>query len=182
MQRGYQTTGITYWDHGELVAARFRDLMLSEPKMTWRLPSWFTSNASWIREQLNPRLNLITTYQLWHDCGKPACLTIDAEGKKHYPNHADISADIWLELDGDPEIAELIRHDMDCHLLRPAQAKQFAQQKNALALLTSALAELHANASMFGGFQSDSFKIKWKRLDRCGAVILQHLLINCNKM
>lgn len=176
MQHGFQTTGITYWDHGELVAARFRDLMLDEPKMTWRLPSWFVSNASWIRAQLLPNIEKITTYQLWHDCGKPACLVLDEQGRKHYPNHANISADIWLQLGGDADIADLIRHDMDCHLLRPAQAQQFTQQKNALALLASALAELHANAGMFGGFQAESFKIKYKRLDKCGNIILNELM------
>ena len=175
MKAGHQTAGISYWEHGSLVAARFRDLMSQEPCMTWRLPAWFTENAAWIREQLLPDFDLITTYQQWHDCGKPATRTIDADGKIHYPNHAVVSASIWRNLGGDPKIGDLIEQDMACHLLRPAEAEAFASNPNALILLTTALCELHANATMFGGFQSDSFKIKYKRLDKCGAIILKQL-------
>lgn len=172
MQSGAQTKGISYWEHGSLVAARFRDLMNPTPNMVWRMPDWFTQNASWIRTQLAPDFDSIITYQQWHDCGKPLCRTVDDEGKVHYPDHAKVSAEIWLKLGGDAFIGELIEHDMDCHLLRPAQAADFATQPYALILLVTALCELHANASMFGGLQSDSFKIKWKRLDRCGSIIL----------
>lgn len=175
MKAGFQTKGISYWDHGALVAARFRDLMNPNPNMTWRLPNWFVDNADMIRRKLAQDFESIITYQQWHDCGKPLCRTVDDEGKVHYPDHAKVSAEIWRKLGGDPFIGELIEHDMDCHLLRPAQAAEFANQPHALILLTSALCELHANASMFGGFQSDSFKIKYKRLDRCGSIILSQL-------
>lgn len=172
MRAGFQTRGISYWEHGELVAARFRDLMNDEPAMVWKLPAWFEQNAAWIREQLRPEFDRISTYMTWHDCGKPATRTVDEDGRVHYPNHAQVSADIWLQLGGDQFIGELIRRDMDCHLLRTAQAAEFARSPHALILLTSALCELHANATMFGGFQSDSFKIKYKRLDKCGNLIL----------
>lgn len=175
MQAGHQTKGISYWDHGALVASRFRDLMSPAPAMTWRLPDWFTENANWIREQLAPEHDRILTYQLWHDCGKAYCREEDADGKVHYPDHANVSADIWLSLGGDPFIGELIRRDMDCHTLRTAQAEEFAQKPFALILLTTALCELHANASMFGGIESESFKIKFKRLDKCGNIIIRKL-------
>lgn len=175
MRAGRQTKGISYWEHGELVAARFRDLMNPEPNMVWRLPAWFEQNADWIREQLKPEFHRILTYQLWHDCGKPYCREEDADGKVHYPNHAEVSAEIWLSLGGDPFIGELIRRDMDCHLLRTANAEEFARSPHALILLCTALCELHANASMFGGIESESFKIKFKRLDKCGNIIMKHL-------
>jgi hypothetical protein len=175
MQSGFQTKGISYWEHGALVAARFRDLMNPNPNMVWRLPDWFTENADWIRAQLAPDFDTIIKYQQWHDCGKPYTRTVDDEGKVHYPDHAKVSAEIWRELGGDPMIVYLIEHDMDCHLLRPDGACAFASQPHALILLTSALCELHANASMFGGLSSDSFKIKYKRLDRCGKLILNQL-------
>lgn len=176
MKAGFQTKGISYWEHGSLVAARFRDLMNQTPNMTWRLPNWFIENEDWIRAQLAPDFDTIMTYQQWHDCGKPYCRTVDTEGKVHYPNHAEVSATIWRQLGGDQVIGDLIARDMDCHLLRPAVACDFAGKPYALILLVSALCELHANATMFGGFQSDSFKIKYKRLDRCGSLILSELI------
>lgn len=175
MKAGHQTAGISYWEHGELVAARFRDLMNPNPNMTWRQTPWFTENADWIRAKFKPDFELISTYQLWHDLGKPYCRTIDEHGKVHYPDHASISASIWRELGGDPKIGTLIEQDMLCHQLRPADAEAFASNPNALILLTTALCELHANASMFGGFQSDSFKIKWKRIDKVGQRIIPFL-------
>lgn len=175
MQSGFQTKGISYWEHGALVSARFRDLMNPNPNMVWRMPTWFTENADWIRAKLAPDFDTIITYQLWHDCGKPYCRTVDDDGKVHYPNHAQVSADIWRELGGDPMIGDLIERDMDCHLLRPDGCCAFAAKPYALILLVSALCELHANASMFGGFSSDSFKIKFKRLDRCGTLVLNQL-------
>lgn len=175
MQAGHQTAGISYWEHGELVAARFRDLMNPNPNMTWKLPTWFTEHADFIRMKLKPDFELISTYQLWHDLGKPYCRIVDEDGRTHYPDHASISASIWRELGGDPKIGTLIEQDMLCHQLRPADAEAFASNPNALILLTTALCELHANASMFGGFQSDSFKIKWKRLDKCGAIVLKSI-------
>lgn len=175
MQAGYQTSGISYWEHGELVAARFKDLMNPNQNMTWRLPAWFEQNADWIRKQLAPNFELISTYQIWHDCGKSLCRTVDEAGKSHYPDHATLSAQIWQDLGGDPTIGELIRQDMLCHQLRPTEAKIFASNPCALILLVTALCELHANASMFGGFQSDSFKIKWKKMDKVGTIVLSHL-------
>lgn len=175
MQAGFQTAGISYWEHGELVAARFRDLMNPNPNMMWKLPAWFEQNADWIRAQLEPDFELIESYQLWHDCGKPFCRTVDEDGRVHYPDHANVSARIWEQVNGEREIGALIAQDMACHMLRPADAEAFASNPYALTLLTTALCELHANASMFGGFQSDSFKIKYKRLDKCGAIILKSL-------
>lgn len=175
MQAGHQTAGISYWEHGELVAARFRDLMNPNPSMTWKLPVWFTENADLIRARLLPDFELISTYQRWHDLGKPYCRMIGEDGKIHYPDHASISANIWRDLNGDPMIGTLIEQDMLCHQLRPADAEAFASNPNALVLLATALCELHANASMFGGFQSDSFKIKHKRLDKCGTIVLKSI-------
>lgn len=176
MQAGTQSRGLSFWDHGALVAARFRDLLSDAPAMTWRLPTWFTDHAPWIRARLSAELPRLQRYQQWHDCGKPYCRTVDADGRVHYPDHAAVSARVWREAGGEEAVASLIERDMHCHLLRPADAPAFAAEPDALALLVTALCELHANAGMFGGLEADSFKIKYKRLDRCGAVILNHLL------
>lgn len=175
MMAGHQAKGLSFWTHGSMVAARFRDLMNPNPCMTWRLPDWFTSNQNFIRASLMPDFKSITEYHQWHDLGKPYCQIIDDEGRTHYPNHAEVSADIWRSLGGDSKIGQLIADDMLCHQLRPAEALAFASNPNALTLLVTALCELHANAAMFGGIESDSFKIKYKRLDKCGAIILNQL-------
>jgi hypothetical protein len=44
----------------------------------------------------------------------------------------------------------------------------------AASLYLTAVAEVHANAPMFGGFESTSFKSKMKHLDRRGKALLRH--------
>jgi hypothetical protein len=44
-----------------------------------------------------------------------------------------------------------------------------------LTLLVTSLCELHSNASMFGGIESTSFKIKYKQLDKRGNQVLKLL-------
>jgi hypothetical protein len=106
-----------------------------------------------------------------HDCGKPFCLTIDEEGRKHFPNHAQISYDVFKSLFEDGLAAELILHDMDIHLLKADGVEEFAKRPNALTHLLIGLSELHSNARMFGGIDSTSFKIKYKALDSRGKQI-----------
>lgn len=45
----------------------------------------------------------------------------------------------------------------------------------AISLLITGLSEIHANASMFGGIESTSFKIKYKQIDSRGKAILKQL-------
>jgi hypothetical protein len=65
--------------------------------------------------------------------------------------------------------------DMDVHLLKAEDIPEFAGRPQAAALLLTALAEIHANAAMFGGTESTSFKIKLKHLERRGKQIAQIL-------
>ena len=66
---------------------------------------------------------------------------------------------------------------MDMHTLSAAGIDNFCylRRKEAISLLISALAEIHSNAQMFGGIESDSFKIKWKHIDRRGNAICKKL-------
>lgn len=66
--------------------------------------------------------------------------------------------------------------DMDAHLLKADGLAEFASRPQAIPLLLTALAEIHANAAMFGGLDSTSFKIKWKHLNKRGRQVLE--LIN----
>jgi hypothetical protein len=170
MSSCYQTPGQTILQHGESVATYFKDL-IGERKLGWKLPDWFDPELI----NLCPDLETMELYHIYHDCGKPYCLTIDDEGRRHFPDHARISASIWRVNGGDPTIAELIARDMDMHLLKPAEADTYDRIDLAPALLLTALAELHANASMFGGIESTSFKIKWKALNKLGRKLINQL-------
>lgn len=107
------------------------------------------------------------------NCGKPRCLEIDADGRRHFPDHAAVSSRAWAEAGGDPEVGDLIAMDMDVHLLKGEEVEAFSQRPEARALLLTALSEIHANAAMFGGIGSVGFKSKWKHLDRRGRAILK---------
>lgn len=124
----------------------------------------------------------VALYCFWHDIGKPFCRTIDETGKVHFPNHAKKSAEIYLEMTKDSfykeqnqQIARLIEMDMDIHILKAVDLDAFCERPEAISLLVVAFCEIHANAEMFGGIESDSFKIKWKHLDRRGKAICKKL-------
>lgn len=172
-----QTQGLSVLQHGEMVSARYKELIAflreGQPLETeWRLPDWISD------PKILPRLlddGVMELYQTYHDCGKPRCFTVDVEGKRHFPDHAECSRRTWLDIGGSEEIATLIGQDMDAHLLKDVGVAEFAARPQAIALLLTALCEIHANASMFGGIESVSFKMKWKNLDKRGKAILRLL-------
>lgn len=164
-------------EHGYSIYNYFRDLQdhirhRSELEYEWKLPDWIYNEDLW--DQLLDH-QTIRTYQIYHDCGKPFCRIVDEEGRQHFPNHANISSDVWLHLGGDKQIADLMRMDMDIHLLRANGIEEFASRKEAATLLITGLCELHSNARMFGGTQSTSFKIKWKALNKYGGKVAELL-------
>ena len=81
----------------------------------------------------------------------------------------------WLEIGGNREAAVLIRLDMKIHTLKADEIEEFIQHPEAITLLLAGLAEVHSNAKMFGGLESDSFKIKWKHINKRGKMICQKL-------
>lgn len=119
---------------------------------------------------------MIELYQIYHDCGKPYCLQIDEEGRRHFPNHATISYLTWLRHSDNKQIVNLIWMDMDMHLLKSDNVEPFARRAEAATLLLTSLAEIHANASMFGGIESTSFKIKYKHIAKRGKQIINEWL------
>lgn len=132
-----------------------------------RIPDWFHK----IRLSDIHDLKIIKQYTIFHDCGKPDCLQI-VDGKRHFPNHAEISYEIFKEIN--PEAAKLIRDDMVMHL--KGELPDW-DKCHALTLLVVSLAEIHANAEMFGGIDSDSFKIKWKRINQRGKLLINKFLL-----
>lgn len=176
MQACEQTRGLSVLDHGEMVWQHF--LMLLDALASgcsfdgWRIPDWASDPV--LRDRLFD-LDVIREYQVFHDCGKPYCVTVDEEGRRHFPDHAAISERVWQAVGGSPVAARLMGMDMDIHLLKADGVPEFAGRPEAPTLLLTGLAEVHANAGMFGGFDSVSFKSKVKQIDRRGRQIVKLL-------
>lgn len=184
MRTCMQSTQMSVLDHGIDVARKFWELTDhvtdgSPLSHEWIIPGWVGHPV--VRQcfdSFDP--DVIGLYQTYHDCGKPLCLIVDAEGRRQYPDHANVSADRWLACsDGSTQahhVAALIRMDMDVHLLRVGGVSEFASRPEALPLLITALCEVTSNAQMFGGIGSTSYKIKWKHIDRMGRKIIDAIV------
>lgn len=181
MQNCEQTPGQSILDHGLSVWKQLQKLTTGDTS-DMRLPQWYVAYKDQILSTIHPS-HILEQYATYHDCGKPFCLEIDADGKRHFPNHAEVSRLTYEEefgTEGDHAIiAELIGLDMICHT---ESADQIAGRKLSPATLCSlmlaALAELHSNAAMFSPtekLESTSFKIKFKSLNKRGNRILKEL-------
>lgn len=174
MRQCEQTSGMTILQHGEMVQDYYEDLLAhiteAHPlRHSWKLPAWIYSKHLWalrVAEQTG------YTYRVYHDCGKPFCREVDQDGRVHFPDHAAISARVWREAGGAELEATLMAMDMDIHLLKAEGLEHFAARPEAATLLITGLCEIHANASLFGGIDSSSFKIKYKHIDRRGKQIV----------
>jgi hypothetical protein len=143
-----QTEGQNVLEHGISVKNYLFDLLNhirtgENLKYEWRLPKWISpENKNLFIDSLPPdkTLELYTTY---HDCGKPFCVTIDENGKKHFPDHASYSYCIFNKVFDDNVAANLILHDMDIHLLKADGIKEFITNDNPITLLLTGLSEIH---------------------------------------
>jgi len=179
MKNCEQTKGQSVLQHGESVRDYLFDLINhlrsgTPLKYDWRLPDWIFENKDLILSSL-PDDETLELYTKFHDCGKPFCLTIDDDGRRHFPNHAQVSYDIFKQVFDNPVAAELILHDMDIHTLKSDGVKEFAQNPHAITLLLTGLAEIHSNCQMFGGSNSLSFKIKKKNIFKHGKTIIDKI-------
>lgn len=178
MKNCEQMKGMNVLEHGISVHNYFNDLknhILNDIplKYEWKLPEWILDKSLW---KLLVNDNTIKNYQIYHDCGKPFCLSIDQEGRKHFKDHANWSYRIWKDLNMPEEEAELMLNDMAIHLLKSKDVETFSNLNNAATLLITGLCELHSNAAMFGGIESTSFKIKWKNINKFGKRITHNLI------
>lgn len=170
-----QTKGQSVYTHGVSVKNHLFDLINHLKNGTpleyqWKLPDWVYTHKDLILSSL-PDDEALELYTLYHDCGKPFCLMIDVDGKKHFPNHAEVSSQYFKQVFSNDVAAELILHDMDIHLLKSDGVEEFAKNPLSITLLITGLSELHSNASMFG-IESTSFKIKHKCIDKRGKQII----------
>lgn len=169
-----QTPTQSVLDHGRAVVAHFRQLrrhLESGETLAdwWRIPAW-ASNPELLSLLVSD--GVLDEYQEFHDCGKPFCRIVDADGRQRFPDHAAMSEATWLAVGGNPLAARLMGMDMDAHLLKADGVAEFASRPEAVTLLLTALAEVHSNAAMFGGIASDGFKIKAKHLDKRGGQVI----------
>jgi len=120
-----------------------------------------------------PAEDVLRRYTVYHDCGKHLVEETDGEGR-HFPDHANVSADYWLRhYPEDTHVALLMRNDMFIHACTAKELDDSVLPHEVLCtLLLTALAEIHSNAAMFGGVDSQSFKIKWKQVNRRGSRLL----------
>lgn len=133
-----------------------------------KIPEWLKGNHVTLNSYL-PDIKTLRDYVIYHDCGKHLVKELDEEGRVHYPNHANASADYWKENGGCEEVEKLIRNDMFFHTCSAKELEETDLTKAELAtLLLTSLAEIHANAELFGGIESTSFKSKFKQIDRRG--------------
>lgn len=174
-----QTKGMSVYEHGTSVKNYLFDLINhlrdNKPlKYEWKLPEWVYENSNFILSKL-PDDKTLELYTQYHDIGKPFCLEVDDAGKRHFPNHAEVSYQIFSQLFKNKIAAELVRHDMDIHTLKADGVEDFCMTPNSVTLLLTGLSEIHSNSTMFGGIESTSFKIKLKSITQRGKQILNRL-------
>lgn len=168
-----QTKDQTIYHHGVDVLKTFQKIINRDWQDLY-IPKWYSDNLEYF-SKIDFSKDL-RRYLKYHDCGKPHCLNIDSEGKRSFPNHAKISSDLYLNLFGNEWISRLMLKDMDLHTIKPSDINSWLQENSdiALILLISALAEINSNSKAFGGFSSESFKIKAKNLERRAKKILTY--------
>jgi len=173
-----QTDSQSVYQHGVSVKEHIFELIsflkTGQIGEGWKLPDWMSQ----YREQLLAALlpdDIIAGYAVFHDCGKPYCLTVDEQGRRHFPNHPWMSYETWLRISSNKTIAKLILWDMKIHTMKAADVDEFCQFRGAATLLLAGLAEVHSNAKMFGGIESESFKIKWSQINKRGKAICRKL-------
>lgn len=178
MEQCYQTPGQNIYQHGLSVRDHLQQILCflqkQDPLEGWRIPSWLASGKEFLFSKILS-WDVLETYTVYHDVGKPFCRTVDADGKQHFPDHAQVSERIWLENGGDAQVGRLIGMDMDIHTIKAVQVPEFASRPEAISLLLTGLAEVHSNAKMFGGIESTSFKIKFGQIDKRGNAIIKEL-------
>jgi len=167
-------------EHGESVYRYYQKLVRclddNSTDLDMRIPDAFREHWSFIRANLYDEVTL-REYTVLHDCGKPYCRTVDEDGKQHFPDHAQKSYEVYMQVWGNPTVGELIRSDMDIHLLKDDGIDKFMEKplQQVLTHLVVGLSELLSNAQMFGGVDSVGFKMKYKNLEKRAKKILPRL-------
>lgn len=173
MQTTEQMTGLSVHAHGLMVQEQYK-VLISELDTGQGEPVLIE-----VYEKIKGKLlsdDIVLRYQEYHDCGKPLCRIVDEDGKQHFPDHANVSANAWDKLfPSETVITELIRKDMTFHVAKSDDFDIIWNDPLAPTLYMTAWAEILANCTMFGGQDSTSFKIKKKKLIQAGKKYLNSL-------
>lgn len=174
MKNTEQTKGLSVLEHGFMVKNYTFDLINHlkglDTKYNWsKLSSIIIDNKELFLDNLLPK-DIIKEYTILHDIGKAYCIS---DGIKKFPNHEIISHKIYSNLtNSNDDVAYLILHDMDIHL---AKGKLITfDNKFIYTQIIVSVAEVFANSQMFGGFQSTSFIIKNKQIQKT----ISHIIKN----
>lgn len=172
-----QTRGQSVLQHGINVCDYFDDLISGRNK-EWALPEDIETQIDHMLLRSHD-ISTIKRYLRYHDCGKPFCRTVDDEGRVHFPDHANVSKELWLSIfPEDQVVANLIGWDMSLHSEKSVEIAERLKnewtEKDAMTLCLASLSEVHSNAAMFGGTESTSFKSKFKKIRQRVRQILDH--------
>jgi hypothetical protein len=180
MQACLQAPHLNMHQHGESVHHQYKELLLALGNDAVEYKELRDVYAKYAGKLPSPEI--LERYHIYHDCGKHLCLTIDeATGKRQFPNHAEISSKQYATIfPEDGFTKQLIAMDMDFHILRGDDLLKTCRSPFAPILYFTAWAEVNANAEMFGGRQSESYKIKRSRLIQAGKKLLNHNKENNN--
>ena len=160
MKTCYQFENVNMLEHGKMVNVEYFKILSGNRDSD--LPVELINLIK--TKELMPK-HLMTKYHILHDCGKPLIKCVDSDGKSHYPNHADVSAEqIKFLFPDEFDLYFLIKNDMEFHTKKTNELVELSKHKLGFALYLTAWAELFANSSMFGGVESVSYKIKRKKL------------------
>ena len=175
MSQCYQDKGNTQTilQHGHAVYQQLLKL-INNPEAIHGLKTLTTEQICILRDKvLELDAWTIESYTVMHDMGKPFCKLGDS-----FPDHANKSFEYWNKISTNKTVGELIKNDMLFHTARTSEdIFSLGLSNNVLATLAlTALAELQSNAiTLFGGFDSDSYKIKRKRLEKNIKLLLERL-------
>ena len=172
MSRCWQSKelGVSVLDHGLDVWSNLLDILHMDYK-EMEIPDKLRKSFFHIltHESAVLPVNSIKRYVIYHDCGKPYCRIVDEHGRQHFPRHAEVSAMTYRQTFPNEcvVISNLIYLDMLFHTETADKIESMnLPQEWINTLLLAAVAEVNSNAQMFGGYDSDSFKIKFKKINR----------------
>ena len=182
MEKTYQFKDINMLQHGEMVFDEYKKIInaIQNNNEEFFKEIGFSFEWSFIKNLYNLQYDMDTmkSYQVYHDCGKHISRYVDESGKVHYPNHAVHSSEVYGDYFNNDIAKDLILKDLNFHTLKCEDLIQWMElenKQNLANLYLTAWSEILANSTMFGGKESDSFKIKRKKLIQAGKKLMLKL-------